>query len=138
MARLSEIKNILKAHNLSVTDRRIEVLKYLLSIDGTIAFKKLESVFTSFDRVTLYRTLKAFSDKDLIHRIPNDGGIVTYGISVKDDGSANYDLNHMHFKCTECGKIECLKEHVPSIEVPGYLIRHVDLILRGICRVCIA
>jgi len=42
MARYSEIKNILKTHNLRITDGRIDVLEYFTREKRTLSIKDLQ------------------------------------------------------------------------------------------------
>ncbi len=137
MPHLSELKNILKSHKLSVTDCRVAVLGYMGGLNKTISLSDLEKEFNRFDRVTLYRTIKLFAENGLIHKIPSDNGYATYGVSKISSALNDHSHDHMHFKCTACGKMECLELHVPRVEVPGYLINHADVILSGVCKICL-
>ena len=138
MARLSEIKNILKTHNLSVTDRRIDILDYMIRENRTISLKDLENEFDKFDRVTLYRTIKSFTKNGLIHKVPNDDGHATYGLCHNTCHPDEHAHDHIHFKCNECLTIVCLEHEIPKIEVPGYLVEEANLILKGTCKSCSA
>jgi len=71
MARYSKVKEILKSHKLRVTDGRIDVLEFFLRQDRTLSFKDLEEEFSDSDSVTLYRTLSAFTDHGVLHKIPD-------------------------------------------------------------------
>lgn len=138
MARYSEIKKILKSHKLRITDRRIDVLEFFLREKRTMSFKDLEEEFKDSDRVTLYRTLNAFTEHGVLHKIPDDSGFATYGLCHDTCDSEDHYHDHMHFKCNECGNIECLEENVPVVEIPGYQVKEANLILKGTCRTCVA
>ena len=138
MAYYSELKKILKSHKLRVTDGRIDILEFFLRQKKAISFKDLEEEFKDSDRVTLYRTLSAFAEKGVLHKIPNDSGFATYGLCHDTCDSEDHRHDHMHFKCNECGSIECLEQNIPVIKIPGYEVQEADLILKGICKTCAA
>lgn len=100
--------------------------------------RDLENEFISSDRVTLYRTLSSFTKNGLLHKIPNESGHATYGLCQDTCDSEEHNHDHMHFKCDECGTLECLEQNVPRVEVPGYHIKEANLILKGTCKLCVA
>jgi len=138
MVRYSEIKNILKLHKLRITSGRVDVLEFFLRQNRTLSFKDLEDEFKESDRVTLYRTLGAFTDNGLLHIIPDDTGFATYGLCHDTCDSEDHNHDHMHFKCNECGTIECLEQNIPTIKIPGYKVTEANLILKGTCKTCAA
>jgi len=133
------LKTILKSHNLRITDCRMDVLRYFLDKKGALSQGNLENRFTQYDRVTLYRTLNSFLEAGILHKIPNESGTATYGL-CHDTCTPEYHLhNHIHFKCNNCGQIECLDdEEAPSVSVPkGYVTERVNLIVDGVCAKCV-
>ncbi len=133
----SELKRSLKNHNLRITDCRMDVLELFQNANHALSFKDLEESLTSYDRVTLYRTIYSFEEKGLLHSIPNDTGVMVYGLCQGHCTSQAHNDDHVHFKCQKCGSIECLPAyHVPKINIPGYDIHHSDLIINGICTSC--
>lgn len=136
--RYSKIKDILKTHKLRVTTVRVDVLEFFIRKNKTLSFKDLETEFTDFDRVTLYRTLSSFTDSGVLHKIPDDSGFATYGLCHDTCSSEDHNHDHMHFKCNECGNIECLELNIPPVKVPGYQVTEANLILKGICINCAA
>lgn len=129
---------ILKDHELRITKSRIDVLKSFLNGKRALSLGTLESRFPNYDRVTLYRTLNSFLEFGIIHKIPNDLGTATYGLCYDTCGPSDHHHDHIHFKCNECEKIECLDElNVPEIRVPqGYKIQQVNMIVDGVCEGC--
>ena len=138
MARYSEIKNILKTHNLRITDGRIDVHEYFTREKRTLSIKDLQSELKDSDRVTLYRILNAFTENGVLHKIPDDNGVVTYGLCHDTCDADDHNHDHMHFKCSECGIMECLDQHIPPVSIPGYQIKEANLILKGVCKRCAA
>lgn len=135
---VSQLKTILKTHKLRITDCRLDVMNFFLQRKGALSQGDLEGRFQQYDRVTLYRTLNSFLESGILHRIPNDNGTATYGLCHTTCSPDSHDHNHIHFKCNNCGQIECLDDkQVPSVAVPsGYQIENVNMIVDGICAQC--
>lgn len=133
-----DLKQILKSHNLRITDCRLDVMQHFLNKKGALSQGDLENSFNQYDRVTLYRTLNSFLDSGILHRIPNENGTATYGLCHDTCTPEHHEHNHIHFKCNNCGQIECIDDKaVPKVSVPtGYHIEHVNLIVDGICAAC--
>lgn len=133
----SPIISILKQHDLRITNCRQAVLSTFLSASGALSTPELETSLSEFDRVTLYRTLHSFTEKGILHIIPDDSGAARYGICHETCSPEEHQHNHVHFKCDDCGIISCLTDqHIPKIAVPGYKIVDVNMILRGLCQSC--
>lgn len=137
MIRFGEIKKVLKAHNLRLTDGRIDVLSIFFKHDNALSLKDLKEDLGEFDRVTLYRIVNTFIDHGVLHKIPDDSGQATYGLCHDTCEADGHNHDHMHFKCNECGTIECLDQVIPKVKVPGYKIEAADLILKGRCKSCV-
>lgn len=135
---LEERKNILKQHNLRITNCRLDVIEHFLAKKRALSLSDLESNYSNYDRVTLYRTLGSFLDSGILHKIPNDGGNATYGLCHETCSPADHTHNHIHFKCNKCGEIECLDDKaVPSVQLPkGYKLHMVNMIVDGLCLNC--
>ena len=133
----SELKHTLKEHSLRITDCRMDVLEMFLRSTHALSFRDLEDELDTYDRVTLYRTLNSFIDKGVLHRIPDDSGFASYGICHDTCSPEKHHHDHVHFKCDNCGNIECLpKFHVPKIDIPGYKVHEANLIMSGLCDSC--
>jgi Fur family ferric uptake transcriptional regulator len=107
-------------------------------MEKALSQSDLENQFERYDRVTLYRTLNSFLDSGVIHKIPNATGVATYGLCHETCSPDHHDHNHIHFKCNQCGQIECLDDKVvPKVTVPkGYQIEAVNMIVDGLCAKC--
>ena len=134
-----KLRMILKNHSLRITDCRIEVLNFFSEKDYAITSRDLEEKFPQYDRVTLFRTLNSFLKKSIIHRIPSDGGASSYALNIHDHLAGSHEHDHIHFTCDSCGVIECIElSEVPTIELPGYLIKEFNYLIRGTCKNCIS
>lgn len=133
------LENILKHHDLRITQVRLEVLKFFQANRNALTHSDLEHYFAKkFDRVTIYRTLTSFLDNGLLHKIPDDSGIAKYALCQHEGIEHTHDDHHVHFKCTKCEKIECLHSlEIPKLHLPRkYKMEHANLLIEGICAVC--
>ncbi len=133
--------DLLKSHGLRVTAQRNSIVTVFQEFGHAISYKDIVSKLPKeFDRVTVYRTLKSFEDKGLLHLIPDPSGEPKYALCHHDDHHHDHthDDSHAHFKCTECGKILCLtSKHEPDIKVPaGYHVEKVIALATGTCDQC--
>lgn len=133
-----ELENILIAKQINPTAMRLLVLEFLLKQTSAISLGGLEDSFQHSDRVTLYRTLKTFEEKGLIHTIQDGTGSVKYALCQNEcNGEVHYDL-HLHFYCTICKQLFCLpKSKMPEVLLPNnFQVSEVSLVARGICDKC--
>lgn len=134
--RFKDIRKIIKNHDLRLTDGRIDILTFFMNSSKALSVKDVEINFKDLDRVTLYRTLNTFEEHGILHKIPDEGGSVVYGLCYDTCDCESHHHNHIHFKCQICQKIECLDLKIPSVSVPGYVVSEANLILNGICLNC--
>ncbi len=134
-----DAKSILKSKNLRITNCRLEVVQHFIdNQSGAFCQRELETLSEAYDRVTIYRTLISLLNAGIVHKIPNETGVANYALShVYEDSEKHFD-QHIHFKCEQCGKIECLEDHkVPEVAIPtGYKLSKVNLIVDGVCLQC--
>ena len=72
---------VLKDFSLRSTPNRKEILDLFLQRSYALSHADIENEFeNSLDRVTVYRTLKTFLDKGLIHKVLDDGGGIKYAL----------------------------------------------------------
>ncbi|MEM9022826.1 MAG: transcriptional repressor, partial [Bacteroidota bacterium] len=90
------------------------------------------------DRVTIYRTLSAFLEKGLIHKVPGDTDATQFALCSGGCNAHEHQDDHVHFKCRVCQRSECLTElAVPEMNLPeGYGVESSNLLLEGVCREC--
>jgi Fur family ferric uptake transcriptional regulator len=135
----SNIEEMLKNHHLKPTDQRVSILKVFMERDKVLAFSELNKYLGgSFDRITLYRTLQAFEEKGLIHKIPDKDGKSGYALCKHDSIDHSHNDNHVHFKCTNCGLIVCLDDiEIPEIKLPRkFKVEKYNFLVEGICKDC--
>ena len=132
------IERILIEKDISPTAMRILVLEYLQKQSAAISLQDLERDFQHSDRITLYRTLKTFEEKGLIHSI-NDGTDATkYALCAEACKAGDHFDLHLHFYCFSCKQTYCLPKHkVPRVSVPdNFQLKELNLVAKGICDKC--
>ena len=78
---MNTTRQILKDFKLRSTPGREAILLAFLKRDFAMSHRDVErEVPASFDRVTVYRTLKTFLDKGLIHKVLDDEGSLKYAL----------------------------------------------------------
>jgi len=135
----TDIKEILKRSQLSVTASRERILQLFLEKAGALAHGDIEKkAGEKFDRVTVYRTLQTFVEKGIIHTIPTVDNSVRYALCKDNCAEGHHHDHHIHFVCNHCRNIYCLDDIVtPEIKLPpGYSSSHIEVIVEGVCKNC--
>jgi Fur family transcriptional regulator, ferric uptake regulator len=135
----SQLENILKRNQLSVTGSRKKILYLFLAQQGALAHGDIEKkAGEKFDRVTIYRTLQTFVDKGIIHVIPTADNSILYALCKDECTEGHHHDHHVHFVCDKCGNTYCLDDVVtPELNLPsGYAARHIEVVAEGICKEC--
>jgi Fur family ferric uptake transcriptional regulator len=129
---------LLKTFRLRSTPTRQEILHLFLEKDYALSHSDIESQITDdIDRVTIYRTLKTFSDRGLIHKVLDDGGGLKYALCSEACSATVHRHEHVHFKCTRCGQTNCVDVDIPSVKLPkGYKPEAFNLLIQGTCPNC--
>jgi Fur family transcriptional regulator, ferric uptake regulator len=129
---------LLKTFRLRSTPSRQEILHLFLKKDYALSHGDIEKeINNDLDRVTVYRTLKTFLDRGLIHKVLDDEGALKYALCNEACTAAGHHHNHVHFKCTECGQTNCLNIEIPLVKLPkGYKPTELNLLIQGVCENC--
>ena len=127
----------LQHRKIKPTAMRILVLQELVECNSALSLKDLESRFERADKATLFRTLKTFEDKKLIHSIDDGTGSVKYAI-CEEGCECDPDEQHVHFHCIECGETYCLKNSkIPRVNIPsGFKASSINMVYKGTCINC--
>jgi Fur family ferric uptake transcriptional regulator len=138
---METVENFLKKINLRVTESRVQILSFFQDQEFALSHADIESALSGkFDRVTIYRTLKSFLEKGLIHKVLDDSGNLKYAICTHSCSPevAKHQHQHAHFKCAECGLTTCLDEvQIPTVNLPkGFALHESNLLVQGICADC--
>jgi len=135
---MEEIAKILEEKGVRPTAMRLLVYKLLANRENAISLGELEKDFRTSERSTLFRTIKTFEERGIVHAIEDGTGITKYAICEDQFTSeANNDL-HLHFRCNKCQETVCLTDYkIPQINLPkGYVSEDMNLTVKGICEKC--
>lgn len=135
---MKEVIKNLENKGIRATAMRIMIYKNLLETDKALSLGELEKGFETSERSTLYRTIKTFEDKGVVHQIEDGTGVIKYALwEPNSEGAMRRDL-HLHFHCTNCKETVCLTEHkIPQINLPkGFSAEDINLVVKGICDKC--
>ena len=139
MARPDHLATTLARHDLRQTPVRRAVLQVVAASPFALSGTEMEEqIGTDVDRITLYRTLRTFEEKGLVHRVADNTDTIRYAAcSIECSAEAHFD-NHVHFKCTSCQRIYCLSQvAIPAVTLPArFLATSRDYLLAGTCREC--
>jgi Fur family ferric uptake transcriptional regulator len=130
---------MLKDHRLRRTSSRSAILGLFQRSALALSHADIEkNLASAYDRVTVYRTLKAFVDKGVLHRIPDDGGAPKYALCNEDCTITQHQHEHVHFKCNRCGETNCIEGvAIPAVRLPdGYQPIESSLLVQGVCNRC--
>lgn len=119
------------------TAMRLLVLKFFKQQHKAVTLADIEAGFEQSDRVTIYRTVKTFESKGLIHSITSNN-ITQYALCHSGCSEKNHQDTHVHFICIKCRQTVCLTQVViPEAEVPvGFVVDDVEMVFKGTCKDC--
>lgn len=135
---MQTIEQLLESKDIRVTAMRLLVYKFLADGQVALSLSDIENAFAKADRTTLYRTVKTFEKKGIVHQIDDGTGITKYALC---EPGCNCELEqdlHLHFHCNNCDETVCLTEQKnPHINLPdGYVAEDANLVIKGICEKC--
>lgn len=129
-------KKLLEKHT-APTSMRILVYDFLSGQSVALSLTEIEDHFYKADRVTIYRTLKTFEEKGIVHGIQENN--TTKYILCHDgcDEQTHKDW-HLHFYCKICKQTTCKEDFtVPEKQAHAYRIDEIRLFAKGICEHCL-
>ena len=134
----AKVISLLNSKNIQITSIRILVLQFFLSQNKAFGLYNLEEKFHFSDRTTLYRTLKTFTEKGLVHQINDGTSSAKYALCDHTCSSQKHSDIHPHFYCEQCKETTCLNSiSIPEIELNKvFTISSTELIIKGVCDVC--
>ncbi len=128
---------VLRSTNLKVTPLRTAILELMdhahapLSADDMA--ERLKKI--SFDRATLFRTLKTFSEAKILSPVDLGEGFLRY------ERNCDVHHHHHHIICNNCKEVETLPFCVPDeflryLKAKGYKELGHRLDFSGLCKKC--
>jgi Fur family ferric uptake transcriptional regulator len=131
---MSATANLLRTAGVKVTPGRTRVLDALLAASQPMSHADLEVLMPDADRVTLYRVLDSLVACGLALKAVDTRGVFRFSAS----SAQREHSGHVHFRCTGCGGVFCLKAAppVPPRLPRGFRLAHVEYDVQGTCAQC--
>lgn len=138
MVNHSQSEALLRNFKLRSTPNRQEILNLFLQKKYALSHGDIEKeIDNALDRVTVYRTLKTFLDRGLIHKVLDDEGSLKYALCKEGCRAPVHRHDHVHFKCLHCGQTNCLNVEAPAVRLPkGFRAQETNVLIQGICDRC--
>lgn len=131
---MSATADLLRAAGVKVTPGRVRVLDALTGAAQPMSHADIEALLPDADRVTLYRVLESLVACGLALKAVDTRGVFRFSAA----GTQRQHAGHVHFRCTDCGGVFCLKaEPPPPPKLPrGFRLSEVEFDVRGTCASC--
>ena len=131
-------EDILLKYKIRPTAMRLLVLFYIQQTQYSFSLSQIENHFDHSERTTLFRTIRLFEEKRLVHKIQDGTGVPKYAM-CKDECLDKHTDMHLHFLCNVCKQTQCLTDYeIPPIIVPeGFVPEDINVLVKGICKNCI-
>ncbi len=132
------MEKLLRSKKIRITDFRISILNIFNKQSTALSIEEIETELGQFDRITLYRTLKLFKEKGILHEIAIAGSNVRLALCEQNcEDLHHHHHNHIHFHCVLCSEVYCLDvETYPEIGLAGFEVQQVEIQATGICKSC--
>ena len=134
-AAVSSSAELIRAAGVKVTRQRVRVFDVLQAAAQPLCHAEIEAALDdAIDRVTLYRILDSLVACGLALKAVDTRGVFRF--SAAD--AQHRHKGHVHFRCTGCGGVFCLKaEPPPPPRLPrGFRLAEIELDVRGTCADC--
>jgi len=129
-------ENKLLHKNTRPTSMRILVYDFLNEQPAAVSLSEIESGFHNADRTTIYRTLKTFEEKGIVHSI-QENHTTRYMLCHDGCNEATHKDWHLHFYCRICKQTTCREDfNIPQQEAAAFRIDEIRLFAKGICEQC--
>jgi len=127
----------LNQKNTKPTSMRLLVYDFLSSQDCALSLSEIETHFYHADRTTIYRTLKTFEEKGIVHSI-QENNTTRYKLCHDDCNEQTHKDWHLHFYCKICKQTTCKEEiRFPEPADTGFRIDEIRFFAKGICEKCL-
>lgn len=132
-------ENILRNKSVQATAMRILVLEQFLQQQKAQSLADLEIAMPRADRTTIFRTLKTFLKKGILHEVNDGSSSQRYALCGASCRAIQHQDEHPHFHCLACEQTVCLNlDSTPLPNLPeGYQTQSFELMVKGICPKCV-
>lgn len=131
-------RNILKSHKLKITGNRLEIIHIFVENNRALSHSEIEKAIRSnMDRVTIYRNLKIFEEKGMIHQFVDLNGVQRFALCQDACTDHEHRDHHIHLQCSNCDQTYCLDIHIPKLNIPeNFQVTQFEFMVKGICENC--
>jgi len=135
---MNTIDKILNQKAVRITPMRQFLLEFFVQEQKPFGLTALEKVFLKAERTTIYRTLKTFEEKGIVHCIENGATEVKYALCKEHCTEKQHIDQHPHFHCVVCQQTICLESVlIPSVHLPeGFEVKKLEMTIKGRCNDC--
>ena len=117
------IEDLIKDKNIKLTTARVKLLEILREADKPLCYEEIKQDI-SMDKATFYRNISKFEEEGILNAFESNDKKRYFELKLKP---------HAHFVCTECNRVECIKD--VNVSLPGYEVGTV--IVNGKCLSCL-
>lgn len=135
--RLEEFRQRCQSLGVPVTPQRCLVLEAILDLDchptADQVYGFLQASQARISRATVFRTLEALVEMEIITKTCHPGGVIRYDPRIE---------MHHHLVCLRCDAvIDVTDERLDELPIPdtsavGFEVKDFRVQLRGLCRSC--
>lgn len=130
-------ENKLNLKHTKPTSMRILVYDVLVDQKTALSLSEIEERLPHADRITIYRTLKTFEEKGIVHSI-QENTTTKYKLCSDECNEQTHKDRHLHFYCKICKQTTCKEDIVLRETIKGnFRIDEVRLFAKGICENCL-
>jgi Fur family transcriptional regulator, ferric uptake regulator len=134
---ITKAKELLEAANFNITKAQVLVLQHLLKAERPLSREELFASLGTYcpDKVTIYRILEKFCEKNLVHKVYLKDRAWRYELAHNCDEKQC----HPHFTCTKCSETFCLTGlSFPLVQglKRGFVVHRQQVRIEGLCSSC--
>lgn len=131
---MNEEEHLLE-HGIRPTAVRLLVWRKLCRTTQAFTLKDVEDMLPYTERSSIFRTLRLFSEHNLLHETDDGTGLCKYCVCRCEDST---HIGHVHFTCSKCNRTYCfVNQHIPMVTLPdGYHMQQAEYVIKGICPNC--
>lgn len=133
------LQKIIRYYGLRNTPIRLDMLNLFINANKALSSKTLiKKLGNKYNRVSIFRTIKSFVEKGIIHSIPIAKDYVVYSICRNNCREGNHLDQHYHFYCNICEHTYCMNDFYfdQGILPAGYNTERINILLEGVCKKC--
>lgn len=120
------------------TSMRILVYDYLSAQNQARSLSEIEQALYPVDRITVYRTLKTFEEKGIIHSI-QENNTSKFSLREAQCRAGDHHDRHLHLYCKRCKQTTCHQDiTLPEVLQGNFKVEEVRLFVRGVCENCLS